>query len=90
MRRFIDPAAIFLFVEPGEVAAVQQREGAVGFDAPGARYPHKDERDRCSFEALIDQHGLADPALEGLARIVHAADFPEAVNAVRKRQEKCG
>ncbi len=35
IRRFLDPAAEILFVEPDEVAAVQDREHAIGFDAPG-------------------------------------------------------
>ena len=43
IRRFIDPQAVFLFVEPDGVAEVQQREGARGFDAPGATYPHKED-----------------------------------------------
>ena len=43
IRHFLDPSATFLFVEPDEVAAVQAREGAIGFDAPGATYPHRDE-----------------------------------------------
>lgn len=51
IRRFIDPQAVFLFADPSEVAAIQQREGAKGFDAPGALYPHKDAKGRCSFEA---------------------------------------
>ena len=53
IRRFLDPAAEILFVEPGEVAALQERDGAIGFDAPDATYPHKDDRGRCSFEALV-------------------------------------
>src|SRR5205823_22125 len=54
VRRFIDEQPIFLFVEPEQVAAVQNEQRAIGFDAPGARYPHRDERGRCSFEALVD------------------------------------
>ncbi len=77
VRRFIDPAATFLFVEPEAVAEVQRREGATGFDAPGAHYPHKDERGRCSFEALVDEHCAHDDALRSLARIVRSADFTE-------------
>ena len=80
--RFIDPEAEFLFVDPPEVAAVQSRENAKGFDAPGATYPHEDERGRCSFEALVDEHCAADPALRALARIVHDADFPDAADPV--------
>ena len=43
VRRFVDPEAEIAFVEPEDVAEVQGREGALGFDAPGARYPHKDQ-----------------------------------------------
>src|SRR4051794_2349964 len=77
--RFIDPQAIFLFVEPDDVAAVQRREGAQGFDAPGATYVHKDHAGRCSFEALVEEYCPADAALRELARIVHGADFAEEV-----------
>jgi hypothetical protein len=62
------------------VAAVQQREGALGFDAPGARYPHQDGRGRCSFEQLVDERLAGDPALLQLARIVHGADFPAEID----------
>ena len=55
VRRFLDPRAEILFVEPEEVAAVQEREQAIGFDAPEATYPHRDDRGRCSFEALVDR-----------------------------------
>ncbi len=82
IRRFIDPDATFTFVEPGEVAAVQRETGAIGFDAPGARYPHRDDRGRCSFEALVQEHRPDDPALGALARIVHSADFKEGLAAI--------
>lgn len=77
IRRFLDPTGEIIFVEPGDVAAVQEREGAIGFDAPGARYPHRDEKGRCSFEQLVDERLPSDPALSDLARIVHGADFPD-------------
>jgi hypothetical protein len=80
VRRFLDPAAEILFVDPEKVAAVQQLEGALGFDAPGARYPHQDERGRCSFEQLVDERLAGDPALLQLARIVHGADFPAEID----------
>ncbi|HEX5832069.1 MAG TPA: chromate resistance protein ChrB domain-containing protein [Gemmatimonadaceae bacterium] len=79
IRRFIDPDAAFDFVEPDAVADVERRTGAVGFDAPGARYPHQDAAGRCSFEALVDEHCPDDPALRALARIVRSADFSEAL-----------
>lgn len=82
IRRFIDPAATFTFVEPAEVAEIERRSGAIGFDAPGARYPHKDARGHCSFEALVAEHRPDDPALRALARIVHSADFKEGLASV--------
>ena len=80
IRRFIDPQAEFIFVEPAEVAAVQSREKAKGFDAPGATYPHKDGKGRCSFEALVDEHCSGDPVLIAMARMVRGADFAEETN----------
>jgi len=77
IRRFLDPSAEIIFVEPDDVAAVQQREGAIGFDAPGAGYPHRDEKGRCSFEQLVDERLPGDAPLRQLAAIVHGADFPD-------------
>ena len=80
IRRFIDPAAAFLFVEPEQVAEVQRREGATGFDASGATYPHIDDVGRCSFEALVDEYRPGDAALRALARIVRGADFADQID----------
>ncbi len=80
IRRFLDPAGEILFVEPDEVATLQDRENAIGFDAAGARYPHQDARGRCSFEQLVDEHFPGDPALQRLALIVHGADFPKEID----------
>jgi hypothetical protein len=80
IRRFVDPGAEILFVEAGEVAGIQEREGAIGFDAPGATYPHRDQRGRCSFEALAAEHRPDDAALEEIGRIVHGADFADEVH----------
>jgi len=77
VRRFVDPEAEFLFVDPDQVALVQERENAIGFDAPGARYAHVDDRGRCSFEALVDERCAGDPALQDLARIIHGADLKD-------------
>lgn len=79
VRRFVDPDAELVFVEPDRVADFERREGAIGFDAPDARYPHKDARGRCSFEALVEEHRPDDLALRELARIVHGADFADTV-----------
>jgi hypothetical protein len=77
VRRFIDPAASFRFVDPGDVARIQREDGGLGFDAPGARFPHKDSAGRCSFEVLVQECRPCDRALRELARIVHWADFPD-------------
>jgi len=76
VRRFIDPGASFRFVDAPDVARVQAEHGAIGFDAPGATYPHQDARGRCSFEMLVEEYRPGDGALQALAGIVHCADFP--------------
>jgi hypothetical protein len=76
VRRFIDRDASFRFVAAVDVAQFQATHGAIGFDAPGAQYPHQDSRGRCSFEMLVDQYLPRDGALRKLADIVHSADFP--------------
>ena len=74
IRRFIDPDAEILYVPKDDVLDVAQAEGAHSFDAPGARYDHRDEL--CTFEVLIEDYDLGgDPALALLAKIVHAADI---------------
>jgi hypothetical protein len=75
IRSFIDPEAEFLYVPAADVLAVAEREGALSFDAVGARYTHRDGL--CSFEVLVDEYAIDDPAVHMLARIVHGADIAE-------------
>jgi hypothetical protein len=75
IRKFIDPEAEILYVPPDEVLAIAERENAISFDAPGARYTHRDGL--CSFEVLVEEYGIDDPAVRLLARIVHGADVSE-------------
>jgi hypothetical protein len=79
IRRFIDPEAEFLYVPADKVLEVAEDEGALSFDAPGARFTHRDGL--CSFEVLVEEYELDDPALHLLARIVHGADVAEDVDA---------
>jgi hypothetical protein len=75
IRRFIDPAAEFLFVPEEELLAAAERTGAIPFDAPrlaGVKLNHRGPR--CTFEALVEDYQLADPGLARLALIVRAAD----------------
>jgi len=80
IRRFIEPKAKFLFVPPDNVASVQARTGATGFDAPGATYPHEDAQVICSFAALVRERLANDPVLVEMARIVQAADIKGELN----------
>src|ERR1700693_3130809 len=84
IRRFIDPPAEFIFVEPDRVAEEQVRLGAMGFDAPGATYPHKDSQGRCSFEALVDEYCSDDPVLQEIVRVVRGADFPDEIDLTKE------
>jgi hypothetical protein len=80
IKRFIDREAEFLFVPVDEVATIQDAEGATGFDAPGATYPHKNARGLCSFAALVHERLAHDLVLVEMARIVQAADFNDQLD----------
>jgi rhodanese-related sulfurtransferase len=73
IRRFVDPAAEFLFVPTGRVFAVAAEIGAIAFDIPGAE-PFSHDGELCSFDAFLKIYGIADPALDLLAVIVRGAD----------------
>jgi hypothetical protein len=79
IRRFIDRDADIVFLPADKVvASAANDDGARSFDAPGADYTH--QGDLCTFEVLIDEFDLGgDPALDRLARIVHAADIAGAL-----------
>ncbi len=72
ISRFIDSEAEFIFVPRSQVERVAEETGAIPFDAPNVKLGHKDGK--CSFETIIEEFGLTDPALLRLAKIVHAAD----------------
>lgn len=73
IRRFVDPAAVFLFVAPTEVAGVAERFGATPFDVDGVFWSHRGEY--CTFDSMIEEFGLASiDALARLAVIVRGAD----------------
>jgi hypothetical protein len=75
IKRFVDRDAQFLFVPESELLASAEREAATPFDAtrfPEVRLNHRGER--CTFEAILEDFGLTDPALQRLALIVRAAD----------------
>ena len=79
IRRFVDPAAEFVFVPTDQVMAVAERDGAIPFDVPNVDLGHVDGR--CSFESIILAYHLEhDAALRALAQIVHAADIREDID----------
>jgi len=81
IRRFVDPAATFLFVPAAQVNEIADREGAIPFDVPGAELGHHDGE--CSFDAIVRNYGLGrDPALLLLARVVNGADIPNSPRGV--------
>ena len=79
IRRFIDPGAEIVYVPRGEVLAYAERTGATSFDAPGATYTHRGSK--CSFEVLVDEFRVDDPAVAIMARVIHGADVSEDVGS---------
>jgi hypothetical protein len=75
IRKFIDPEAEIVYVPRDEVLAYADREGATSFDAPGATYTHRNGN--CSFETLVEEYGIDDPAVTLMARVIHGADVAE-------------
>jgi len=72
IRRFIDPLARFDYVPAAQVLAQAEAREAVPYDVSGVVVTHRGER--CSFDALIEDFDLHDPALDLLAKIVRGAD----------------
>jgi len=72
IRRFIDPLARFDYVPAAHVFDEARARAAVPYDIAGAQVTHRGER--CSFDALVEDFDLRDPALDRLAAIVRGAD----------------
>lgn len=71
IRRFIDPAATFVFVAPDAPPAVAD---GLRFDMFDGEFTH--DGSRCTFEVLLDVAGRAtDPGLAAIAQIVHDIDL---------------
>lgn len=80
IRRFLDPEAEFIFVPADRVASMQTESEAIGFDAPGATYPHQNADGLCSFAALVQERLAHDRVLLEMSRIVQAADIKGKLN----------
>ena len=72
IQRFVDPSAAFLFVPAAEVPAVAEKFHATPFDMEEGFWTHRG--DRCTFDVMVEEFGLATEPLLRLATIVRAAD----------------
>ncbi len=71
IRRFLDPAAEFIFVtDAAEVLA-----NATPFDMRGVELSH--HGGDCTFETILRRHELTDPVLWRIAEVVHEADIDD-------------
>jgi hypothetical protein len=72
IRRFVDPTARFHFVGAEFVRDIADETGWIPFDIKDVHYSHRG--DECTFDTMIHEFGISDPALGHLARIVRGAD----------------
>jgi len=73
IRRFIDPDAKIIFVDPAYVEASAAEFGGIPFDIANVEISHEGER--CSFDTMLKLFGLeSEPSLARLALIVRGAD----------------
>ena len=79
IRRFIDPEAEIVYVPRDQVLSHAGEGEAHSFDAPGAEFTHRDGK--CTFEVLVEEFGIEDPAVRRLAAIVHGADISGEIEA---------
>lgn len=76
IKKFVDPEAEFLFVPESELLTKAKEFRAIPFDAPRQPEVQLNHRgERCTFEAIVEDYELKDPAIARLALIVRAADI---------------
>jgi hypothetical protein len=73
IRRFIDTKAHFKFVTGTRYAP---RSNELRFDMFQGEYTHRGER--CTFEVLLQEFGLTNPALAAIGEVVHDIDLKDA------------
>src|SRR5436309_13941475 len=75
IKRFVDRDAEFRFVPEADLLKIAAQEQATPFDAtkfPDVVLNHRG--DRCTFEAILEDFKLTDPALQRLGPSLRAAD----------------
>ena len=70
IRRFIDPAAKFIFASETSLPG-----NAIPFDVFGAEFSHHGED--CTFETLMKAFSIRDPAIRQIAEIIHDVDLKD-------------
>lgn len=69
IKRFVDPDAVFVFVEWGRESEAPR--DAIPFALAGGPLSEHDERGRgTTFEKILAEYGLTDPSLQRLGRIL--------------------
>lgn len=71
LRRFVDPAAEFVFVGDTDEVPID----ATPFDMRGVELSHRNGD--CTFETILHHFGLDDPVLWEVAQVVHEADLAD-------------
>lgn len=72
IRHFINPQALIRYAD-------RAKPDEIAFDMPAARFGHVGNH--CSFETLLAAFGLAEPALQVMAQIVHEIDLRDGLYA---------
>ena len=70
IRRFVDPAAQFVFAPESRLP-----KDAISFDVLGADFSH--HGDRCTFETFLKRFRIQDRGLEKIAELVHDVDLKD-------------
>lgn len=73
IKRFIDPKALFRFIDEKEVPG--PGSGMVAFDVHEGEFTHHGEL--CTFEVLAKAFGIKDKAVNKIAEIVHDLDLKD-------------
>jgi hypothetical protein len=68
IKRFIDSDAEFVFVD-GPLPA----PGTIPFDMHGVEWGH--HRGLCTFEVIVEEKEIGDPAVVQIGKIIHGADI---------------
>ena len=72
IKKFIDKNAEVIYAPYEEVVLKSKELGAIPFDVPGVKFTHYG--DNCTFDSLVKEYQIKDPAIQTIAMIVRGAD----------------